>query len=105
MSGREPLSQSTFAPEALVDPPLSGLAEVVTVEVGPAGETHRHLAEIHEAPFDLVFIDADTEGYPAYLELDLSLSRTGTVPRLSAAVLQTVGSKGYDGLSIAMVTG
>jgi caffeoyl-CoA O-methyltransferase len=37
----------------------------VIVHVGPALE---RLPEVeHEAPFDLVFIDADKEGYPAYL--------------------------------------
>jgi caffeoyl-CoA O-methyltransferase len=35
------------------------------LHVGPALE---RLPEVeHEAPFDLVFIDADKEGYPAYL--------------------------------------
>ena len=37
----------------------------VTLHLGPALE---RLPEVeHEAPFDLVFIDADKEGYPAYL--------------------------------------
>ena len=116
----------------------AGLAEVVTVQVGPAAETLRQLAEVGEAPFDLVFIDADKTGYPEYLELVLPLVRKGSLiiadnvvrggaitdgssmdpnvqavrrylemvaahPRLSATVLQTVGSKGYDGLALAVV--
>jgi len=41
-------------------------ASKVTIEVGPALETLKRL-EIGE-PFDFVFIDADKEGYVAYLE-------------------------------------
>ncbi len=32
-----------------------------------------------EAPFDLIFIDADKENYPAYLDWALKLSRVGTI--------------------------
>ncbi len=116
----------------------AGLADVVTVRVGPAAETLRQLARVGEAPFDLVFIDADKTGYPDYLELILPLVQRGSLiiadnvvrggaitdasstdpnvqavrrylemvaahPRLSATVLQTVGSKGYDGLALAVV--
>ena len=96
------------------------------------------LVAANAAPFDLIFIDADKGGYPAYLEWSLNLSRPGTVivadnvvrdgkvidpesadpnvqgvrrftdlvsaeSRLSATVVQTVGSKGYDGFAIAIV--
>jgi predicted O-methyltransferase YrrM len=57
----------------------AGLAEVVDVRVGPALET---LSELHEqgaGPFDLIFIDADKQNYPGYLEWSLKLSRVGTV--------------------------
>ena len=42
----------------------SPYAEVIEVVVGPALETIASLP----GPFDLVFIDADKSGYPAYLE-------------------------------------
>jgi len=32
-----------------------------------------------EAPFDLIFIDADKKSYPAYLTWALQLSRTGSI--------------------------
>jgi caffeoyl-CoA O-methyltransferase len=44
----------------------AGLADRVSIHVGAALE---QLAEIEaEGPFDLVFIDADKSGYPAYLD-------------------------------------
>jgi caffeoyl-CoA O-methyltransferase len=43
----------------------AGFADRVRIHVGPASE---RLADVeHEGPFDLVFIDADKVGYPAYL--------------------------------------
>ena len=43
----------------------AGVLDRVVVHVGPALE---RLPEVeHEEPFDLVFIDADKESYPAYL--------------------------------------
>jgi predicted O-methyltransferase YrrM len=55
---------------------LSGLVEL---RLGPALES---LAKLHSEgakPFDLIFIDADKQNIPAYLDLSLSLSRPGTV--------------------------
>ncbi len=113
----------------------AGLSDRVEVLLGPATETLAKLT----GPFDLIFLDADKESYPEYLDWSLRLSRPGTLiiadnvirngalidpdsedsrvlgvrrflekvaaePRLSATALQTVGSKGYDGLAIAMVT-
>ena len=54
-----------------------GLADRIDVRVGPALESLPHLAE--EAPFDLVFIDADKGNYPEYLDYALRYSRPGTV--------------------------
>lgn len=44
----------------------SGVAERVTVHVGPALANLPNIER--EGPFDLVFIDADKANYPAYLE-------------------------------------
>ena len=47
------------------------------MRVGPAAATLNTLQANKEAPFDLVFIDADKENYPAYLDLVLPLTRSG----------------------------
>jgi len=44
----------------------AGLSDRVEVRLGEAGRLLEPLAE--EGPFDAVFIDADKEGYPRYLE-------------------------------------
>ena len=117
----------------------AGLAEVVELRVGPALDTLPRLAAEGAGPFDLVFIDADKQGYPDYLAWALRLTRPGSLiiadnvvrkgavadpdsddprvrgvrrfnellaaePRVSACAIQTVGSKGYDGFAIALVT-
>ncbi len=58
----------------------AGLSEKTEVRVGDAKETLRAMAEDgSEEPFELVFIDAEKEGYPEYLDLSLELSRPGTL--------------------------
>jgi predicted O-methyltransferase YrrM len=42
----------------------AGLTGLVEVRVGPAGDTLPQLATERRDPFDLIFIDADKEGYP-----------------------------------------
>jgi predicted O-methyltransferase YrrM len=116
----------------------AGVADAVEIRVGRAADTLPKLLEEGQAPFDLIFIDADKQGYTEYLKWSLKLSRKGTViiadnvvrngnvtdpaskdesvmgiqkfnqalaaeKRVSATEIQTVGSKGYDGLAIAMV--
>jgi caffeoyl-CoA O-methyltransferase len=55
----------------------AGVADLIDIELGPAGETlERLLAEAGE-PFDLAFIDADKTGYPEYYERCLELLRPG----------------------------
>ena len=109
------------------------------IRVGPAPASLRQLIEEGVAPFDFIFIDANKEGYPEYLELSLPLSRPGTVivadnvvrkgevanpdstdpliqgvrrfldlaasdDRLQGTAVQTVGSKGYDGFALFVVS-
>src|SRR5260370_15269016 len=55
----------------------AGLANVVDLRLGRAQETLPKLAG--EAPFDLIFIDADKTGYPEYFQWAVKLSRRGSV--------------------------
>jgi predicted O-methyltransferase YrrM len=57
----------------------AGLADVVEVRLGSAHETLPQLIAQGAGPFDLIFIDADKESYPAYLEWCLRLARPGTL--------------------------
>src|SRR5215213_4311559 len=57
----------------------AGLEGRVEIRVGDARELLAELVENDEGPFDLVFIDADKEGYPEYLEWSLRLSRPGSL--------------------------
>jgi predicted O-methyltransferase YrrM len=117
----------------------AGVADRAEIRVGRALDTLPALGA--DAPFDLVFIDADKENNPDYFRWALRLSREGSLivvdnvvrraaialaepdnddpavqgtrrvleliaaePIVSATVIQTVGTKGYDGLAIALVT-
>jgi predicted O-methyltransferase YrrM len=130
--------EAKHAEVAMANLVRAGLSDRVEIRVGRAGDTLPKLVEEGRGPFDLVFIDADKQGYTEYLEWSMKLSRRGTViiadnvvrngaiidpassdemvqgirrfnralaaeKRLSATEIQTVGSKGYDGLAIATV--
>src|SRR5580693_5095219 len=114
-------------------------AEVIDVRLGDARVSIQQLAAEGAGPFDLIFIDADKQSIPHYLEWSLKLTRPGSLiiidnvvrdgalidakstdpsvrgvrrmhemlaaePRVSATTIQTVGSKGYDGFTLALVT-
>jgi predicted O-methyltransferase YrrM len=108
----------------------AGLADVVEVRVGPALETLPQLAAEGHGPFDLIFIDADKEGYPEYFAWALKLARPGSLiiadtfirgwgdpgpasshPRIQGtrrfnqllANEPAVRRKGQDGMAIAIV--
>lgn len=55
----------------------AGLGEKVEVRVGPAADSLAQMIQAGEELFDVVFIDADKDGYPKYLELCLPLLRQG----------------------------
>jgi predicted O-methyltransferase YrrM len=56
-----------------------GLADRIEVHVGPALQSMQELVASGSDPFDLIFIDADKQNNPDYLQWALKLSRTGTV--------------------------
>ena len=56
----------------------AGLAEKVEIRVGRASETLPQLVHAGEQ-FDAIFIDANKDGYPEYLEAALRLSHPGTL--------------------------
>ncbi|AEF40067.1 O-methyltransferase [Hoyosella subflava] len=117
----------------------AGLRDRAEIRVGPALDTLTELGRSGADPFDLIFIDADKENIPAYIDAAVELARPGAVlildnavwhgailnpdsadeaaigvrrgleaigrhPRLTATAIQTVGSKGWDGFAIALVT-
>lgn len=57
----------------------AGFGSRVEVRVGAAVESLDAMITAGEAAFDFIFVDADKEGYPAYLRAALSLSRPGTM--------------------------
>jgi predicted O-methyltransferase YrrM len=56
----------------------AGVGDLVDVRVGPATQSLRDLIAGDVEPFDFIFIDADKESYPQYLELSMQLTRAGT---------------------------
>jgi predicted O-methyltransferase YrrM len=57
----------------------AGVADAVELRIGPAAQSLAALAAEGAGPFDLVFIDADKQANPLYLERSLALARPGTV--------------------------
>ena len=57
----------------------AGVGDRVDIRLGRGADTLAEMVAAGADPFDLVFLDADKEGYPTYLERALELSRPGTV--------------------------
>ena len=57
----------------------AGLSDVIDLRVGSALDVLPRLAGDGLSPFDLIFIDADKESYPAYLAWAIKLARAGTL--------------------------
>ena len=55
----------------------AGVADRVTIKVGPAGESLGAMPE--EPTYDFVFLDADKAGYPAYYEQILPRMKPGAL--------------------------
>lgn len=116
----------------------AGVGHKVDIRTGAALDTLAVLETEGGGPFDFVFIDADKENNPHYLDWAIRLGRPGTTivmdnvvwegavldpsmdeinapgilsalkmmgedSRLDATVIQTVGSKGWDGFALAVV--
>lgn len=56
----------------------ANLPQTIELKVGRAADVLKALPADFE-PFDFIFIDADKQSYPEYLELSLDLSHSGTV--------------------------
>lgn len=117
----------------------AGLAQKVEIRVGRALDLLPQLAAEQDAPFDMIFIDADKEPYTDYFHWSLRLARPGTLivadnvirkgavletaetdtslagiqqfnaavaaePCVEGLIVPMVGSKGFDGIAIAVVT-
>jgi len=57
----------------------AGLLPKVEIRVGDARRSLEAMVRAGEPAFDLVFIDADKEGYPAYLDFALRLTHPGSL--------------------------
>jgi predicted O-methyltransferase YrrM/uncharacterized damage-inducible protein DinB len=81
----------------------AGLADRVEVVTGRAVDSLDAMITRGEAPFDLIFIDADKESCPQYLERAVALSRAGTlilvdnVMRRGRLIDANTGDAGVDG--------
>jgi predicted O-methyltransferase YrrM len=68
-----------YAAIAMQNIARAGFAHLVDIRTGVAIESMEQLVQEGTLPFDLIFIDADKSGNPAYLEWSIKLSRPGTV--------------------------
>src|SRR5438445_7048010 len=68
-----------FAAVARKNLDRAGLLQKVEIRVGDARRSLDAMVQGGEPSFDLVFIDADKESYPAYLDFALNLTRPGSL--------------------------
>jgi caffeoyl-CoA O-methyltransferase len=80
----------------------AGVADRVEIRVGAALDLLPTMQA--DAPFDLVYIDADKDNYPAYLDWAVRLARPGTlivadnVLRAGAVIEPAAGDSGGAGI-------
>ena len=58
---------------------LAGLRSIVDIRQGAAAVTLEKMVQAGETPFDLVFIDANKDGYPVYLDYAVKLTKPGSL--------------------------
>ena len=58
---------------------FAGKEDKIEIRQGLASDLLSQMIDNNEGPFDVIFIDADKNSYPAYLEPCLQLSRSGTL--------------------------
>jgi predicted O-methyltransferase YrrM len=68
-----------YAAVALRNLQRANLSHQVEIKVGPGLELLSQLETAGEPPFDMIFIDADKEGYANYLRNSMSLLREGGI--------------------------
>lgn len=74
---------------------LAGLRSIVDIRQGAAQDTLEKMVQSGAAPFDLVFIDANKDGYPLYLDYALKLTRPGSLilaDNVIRRIAETLGS-------------
>ena len=82
---------------------FAGVSQQVEVVTGRAVDSLDAMIARGEAPFDLIFIDADKESCPQYLERAVALSREGTlilvdnIVRRGRLIDANTGDAGVDG--------
>ncbi len=64
---------------ALANVAHAGLAHAVELRLGPALDSLAQLQAEHAEPFDLIFLDANKDGYPLYFTAALKLVRPGSL--------------------------
>ena len=64
---------------ALANIAHAGFSHAVELRLGPALDSLAQLHAEHVEPFDLIFLDANKDGYPLYLTAALKLARPGTL--------------------------
>lgn len=81
---------------------MAGVADRVDLRVGDAHELLDELAQ--EGPFEFVFIDAEKEGYPAYLDwAEANLRPWGIVAGHNAFGFGTIGDSGESDPGVAPI--